>query len=140
MVFFSFIMFEPTAYKYMHQMFTAKQNASDNIALIVIDNQSIEQYRWPWKRELIAVIFKYLSEYSKPSVIGYDAVISSDDDKQSDMVLFNTLKNIDNLVVGFEALYGDSNDDDNKYIEKFNTKFATKVIDNRITFGKSLHG
>lgn len=133
MVFFSFIMFEPTAYKYMHQMFTAKQNASDNIALIVIDNQSIEQYRWPWKRELIAVIFKYLSEYSKPSVIGYDAVISSDDDKQSDMVLFNTLKNIDNLVVGFEALYGDSNDDDNKYIEKFNTKFATKVIDNRIT-------
>ena len=31
----------------------------DDIVLVVIDHDSLEQYRWPWKRELSAKIIEY---------------------------------------------------------------------------------
>ena len=66
--------FEPAAYNFMHRFFTAQTTGSDEIVLVVIDDKSIEQHRWPWPRDLYAKIFEYLNTYSKAKVIGFDAI------------------------------------------------------------------
>lgn len=123
--------FEPNAYNLMHNNFTARKTGSDDIVLIVIDDKSIEQYRWPWQRNLYAKIFEYLDKYSNPKIIGFDAILSSldKDNPKSDEELFNTIKNIDNLVVGFSPLVQSYPDDiDGKsYSEKFDNKFGLNI-------------
>ena len=125
----SWYAFEPKIYNLMVQNFTANKNGSSQIAVIVIDDKSIERYRWPWSRDLYSKIFEYLNTYAKPQIIGYDAILSSTDNKPSDKILFKTLSKIDNLVVGFSPLA--ENTDDDNYINKFNNKFKIKINDNR---------
>lgn len=113
----------------MAQNFSAYKTGSEEIAVIVIDDKSIERHRWPWKRDLYAKIFEYLNTYSSPKIIGYDAILSSSEDKTSDKILFDTLHEIDNVVVGFSPL--EQKDTNSDYIEKFNEKFGIDVNDNR---------
>lgn len=129
LILISWYTFEPKVYNLMVHKFSALKTGSENIAVIVIDDKSIERYRWPWKRDLYAKMFEYLNTYSKPQIIGYDAILSSSEDKENDRILFNTLKNIDKLVVGFSPLA--EKEDNNSYIEKFNKKFNVEVIDER---------
>ena len=133
--------FEPSAYNFMHKLFTARTTGSDNIVLIVIDDKSIEQYRWPWQRSLYAEIFKYLSKYSKPRIIAFDAILSSLDKENpdSDVQLFNTIKNIDNLVVGFSPLIQNypSDVDGKAYEQKFEAKFKINIDDNAYNYDKT---
>lgn len=121
--------FEPAAYNFMHNMFTAKHTGSDKIALIVIDDKSIERYRWPWKRDLYAKIFEYLNTYSTPQIIGFDAIVSSTDkdNPEADKKLFSTIKNIDNLVVGFSPLLQKTATNEPDYEQEFNKKFGIQV-------------
>ena len=121
--------FEPKVYNFMAQNFSAYKTGSEEIAVIVIDDKSIERHRWPWKRDLYAKIFEYLNTYSSPKIIGYDAILSSSEDKTSDKILFDTLHEIDNVVVGFSPL--EQKDTNSDYIEKFNEKFGINVNDNR---------
>lgn len=125
----SWYAFEPKVYNFMAQNFSAYKTGSEEIAVIVIDDKSIERHRWPWKRDLYAKIFEYLNTYSCPKIIGYDAILSSSEDKASDKVLFDTLHGIDNVVVGFSPL--EQKDADFEYIKKFNEKFGIDVTDNR---------
>ncbi len=125
----SWYAFEPKVYNFMAQNFSAYKTGSEEIAVIVIDDKSIERHRWPWKRDLYAKIFEYLNTYSSPKIIGYDAILSSSEDKASDKVLFDTLHGIDNVVVGFSPL--EHKDADFEYIKKFNEKFGIDVTDNR---------
>ncbi len=125
----SWYAFEPKVYNFMAQNFSAYKTGSEEIAVIVIDDKSIERHRWPWKRDLYAKIFEYLNTYSSPKIIGYDAILSSSEDKASDKVLFDTLHGIDNVVVGFSPL--EQKDTDFEYIKKFNEKFGIDVTDNR---------
>lgn len=125
----SWYAFEPKVYNFMAQNFSAYKTGSQEIAVIVIDDKSIERHRWPWKRDLYAKIFEYLNTYSSPKIIGYDAILSSSEDKTSDKVLFDTLHGIDNVVVGFSPL--EQKDISSDYIKKFNEKFAIEVTDNR---------
>lgn len=125
----SWYAFEPKVYNFMAQNFSAYKTGSEEIAVIVIDDKSIERHRWPWKRDLYAKIFEYLNTYSSPKIIGYDAILSSSEDKASDKVLFDTLHGIDNVVVGFSPL--EQKDADFEYIKKFNEKFGIDVTDNR---------
>ena len=125
----SWYAFEPKVYNFMAQNFSAYKTGSEEIAVIVIDDKSIERHRWPWKRDLYAKIFEYLNTYSSPKIIGYDAILSSSEDKTSDKILFDTLHEIDNVVVGFSPL--EQKDTNSDYIEKFNEKFGINVNDNR---------
>lgn len=126
----SWYAFEPKVYNFMVQNFASISNKSDDIVVITIDDKSIERYRWPWKRSLYAKMFEYFNEYSKPKIIGYDAILSSSEDKESDAVLFNTLNKIDNLVVGFSPL-AEKNKTEQTYITKFNKKFKINISDKR---------
>lgn len=133
----SWYAFEPKVYNFMVQNFSAIKTGDENIAVIVIDDKSIERHRWPWSRELYAEIFEYL-QYASPKLIGYDAILSSSDNSESDIVLFNRLKLIDNLVVGFSPLSEINKNSDN-YMDKFQKKFQIKINDKRTTIYPSIY-
>jgi len=127
--------FEPKAYNFMVSTFSAKQNDSKEIVIITIDDKSIEQIRWPWKRELYGKIFRYLNDYTTCKVIGFDAKISTPDKDNplSDKRFYSSIKDIDNLVVGFAALttpYASKTDGEN-YDKKFKNKFSINIKDKR---------
>ena len=127
--------FEPKAYNFMVQNFTANKHGSNEIVIINIDDKSLEKIRWPWKRELYGKIFEYLNIYSKAKVIGFDAIIATPDDENidSDLRFYSSIKNIKNLVVGFVPLNSpyDSRVDGTKYDSRFKEKFSINVKDKR---------
>lgn len=127
--------FEPKAYNFMVQNFSANKHGSDEIVIIVIDDKSLDRIRWPWKRELYSKIFDYLKTYSTAKMVGFDAIITTPDveNPQSDERFYNSLKNCDNFVSGLVALNTPytSTSDGEKYDKKFKDKFAIKVKDER---------
>lgn len=129
LVLVSWQIFEPNTYNFMIQNFAAQKVGSEQIAIIVIDDKSVQRHRWPWSRDLYAKFFEYLHYYGKPKIIGYDSLLSSKDNKVTDEKLFSMIKKLDNIVVGFGPLSSD--DVDERYIKKFNNKFKISVEDKR---------
>ena len=133
-LFVSIAFIENPVYRTMHDLFTASE-AKNDVAVIVIDNKSIEQYRLPWSRDLYAKIFEYLNEYSTPKVIGFDAVFVTldKDNPKADEQFFKTLAKSDNIVVGFAGLlYDNENDNELKeYSSDFYNKFKVEIKDLR---------
>lgn len=133
--------FEPKAYNFMVSRFSAQQNDSKEIVIITIDDKSIEQIRWPWKRELYGKIFRYLNDYTTCKVIGFDAKISTPDrdNPLSDKRFYSSIKDIDNLVVGFAPLTTSdaSKTDGESYDKKFKNKFGINIEDKRSIRPKS---
>lgn len=127
--------FEPKAYNFMVQNFSAVKSGSDDIVIIAIDDKSVARIRWPWKREVYSKIFTYLNKYSMAKVIGFDAIIVTPDKEnpQSDAKFYSSIKNINNLVVGFVPLDSPylSKADGENYDKAFNKKFAIDVQDKR---------
>ena len=109
---FSWVVLEPFGQNMMIKLSTqiglnkGRENGSSSIVIITVDDKSIAYHRWPWPRDYYAKIFRYLHDYSKPSVIGYDSLIQNLDKEnpEADKVFFNSIKDIDNLVVGFAGL------------------------------------
>lgn len=127
---FSWSLIEPNAYNYMVKNFSAQKQGDSDIALIVIDDKSIGYHRWPWPRKYYAQIMEFLNEYSKPALIGYDAIITTldKDNPESDEYFFSTLTKVKNLVVGFAPLQQKpSSENDVQYKELFDKKFGTKI-------------
>lgn len=127
--------FEPKAYNFMVQNFSAFNNGSKDIVIIAIDDDSVSAVRWPWKRELYSKIFNYLHEYTTAKVIGFDAIIATPDieNPESDSNFYNSIKKIDNLIVGFAPLnqpYKDINSG-KRYDAVFNKKFSSSIKDER---------
>ena len=124
--------FEPGVYNYMVKNFTAHKTGSDDIVVITIDDKSLSRYQWPWKRELYAEIFEYFDKYTETKALGLDAIIGAlqQEHPESDKKFFNTLKEIDNLVVGITFLFDNDNSEAAKiYNKAFEDKFGIKVID-----------
>ena len=124
---------EPRAYDLMTKNFliktlpfdsTKQVYGSDNIVLIVVDEKTVDKYRWPWKRERYCKLFNFLNEYSKPRAIVYDMLIAADDleNPQSDKVFYDCIRELPNLIVGFApSYYTWENETFGKYYE---TEFA----------------
>lgn len=127
--------FEPKAYNFMVQNFTANKHGSSEIVIIKIDDKSLDKIRWPWKRELYSKIFDYLKTYSTAKVIGFDAIIATPDieNPKSDATFYSSIKGVDNLVVGFVPLNSAYNkkEDGLNYDKKFKKKFSIKIDDKR---------
>ena len=131
---------EPKAYDFMIKNITNERLPFDNsknvyghddIVLVVIDNKSIERYRWPWKRDLNCKIFDYFKDYANPKVFVHDAILTSldSDAPESDARFFKTLKQMDNLVEGF--MYGpkyENKELGEKYDRKFEDKYGLKNV------------
>jgi adenylate cyclase len=138
--------FEPGAYNFMVQNFSAVKSGSNEIVIITIDDKSLARIRWPWKRELYSKIFGYLDKYSMAKVIGFDAIITTPDmeNPASDAKFYSSIKNIKNLIVGFVPLnspYTSENTGD-KYDSSFENRFHVPVKDERrkktVSFYQSL--
>lgn len=127
--------FEPKAYNFMVENFSAVKYGSEDIVIVTIDDKSVSRIRWPWKRELYSKIFDYLHTYSTAKLIGFDAIIATPDvdNPQSDEAFYSSIKNINNLVVGFVPLHlpYTSKTDGSKYDKIFNNKFWIDVKDER---------
>lgn len=131
----SWQIFEPNAYNFMVKTFSAREYAPDNVVVVVIDDKSVAKHRWPWKRDLYAKIFEYLDKYCNTKLIGFDAIVASLDSEnpQADQTFFNTVRKINNLVVGF-SMIDDKFPDINTgeiYSQKFYNKFKIDIKDNR---------
>lgn len=127
--------FEPKAYNFMVENFTAHNSGSDDIVIITIDDKSLERIRWPWKRELYGKIFEYLNKYSVAKLIGFDAIIATPDveNPQSDLNFYSSIKNLNKLVVGFVPLNSpyESKTIGKIYDKKFHDKFSINIDDKR---------
>ena len=125
---------EPKVYNYMVKTFTATKSGSDNIVLIVIDDKSIGRHRWPWKRNLYCPIFNYFKEYTNAKVVVFDSILTSYDNPDTDNQYFNTVKNIDNLIVGTNFYMRDyeNKSQGELYEKKFEEKFSGRINDLRV--------
>ena len=134
-IFVSWEFLEYKAYNFMIKNVTAKPTVSNDIVIISIDNNSVSRYRWPWKRELYSYIFEYLNTYSKPKVIGYDAILSVLDaeNPESDAKFFAQLKKNPNLVVGFIPMRENVSveETDTEFLNAFHKKFGVTIHDMR---------
>lgn len=133
--FISIKFFELKAYNYMVKNFTANKHGADNIVIIVIDDKSLNRIRWPWKREMYNKIFEYFHQYSMAKAIGFDATIATPDveNPESDARFYSSIKNINNLVVGFIPLASPylSKADGEIYDKNFKKKFSIPIEDER---------
>lgn len=127
--------FEPKAYNFMVQNFSANKYGANEIVIINIDDKSLTRIRWPWKRELYGKIFEYLNKYSTAKAIGFDAIIATPDveNPSSDLKFYSSVKNINNLIVGFVPLNSPyvSKADGTNYDKKFKKKFSIFLKDER---------
>ena len=132
---------EPKAYDFMTKhvltqklpFHNSKQvYGSDDIILVVIDSKTIEKYRWPWKREVNCKIFDYLNNYTQAKLIIHDSIFSTldKDNPESDKRFFNSLKRINNLIVGFmPSLNVWQNRAEGEKYDKAFLKFRANVVD-----------
>lgn len=115
---------------------SATVNGSKDISLIIIDNKSLESYRWPWARSLYGEIFEYLNNYTKAKVIVFDSVLNSLDkehDPSSDDFFFKTVAKSKNFIGGYMARTNPYEDKiaGDKYDSEFQKKFSIDISDKR---------
>ena len=127
---------EPFVYNFMSKNFMFVKPASENTVIIAIDDKSISYHRWPWPREYYGIIINYLKEYSKPKVVGFDAIIPGLDveNPMSDKLFFNSVSAAKNLVVGFDTISDYVYDLARtlSYNKKFKEKYQTTKISSKM--------
>ncbi len=115
---------------------SAVKQGSNDISLIVIDNKSLDSYRWPWARSLYGEIFEYLNKYTNAKVVIFDSVLSNLDKErpaESDNYFFETVKKSDNFIGGYMAQNSEYEDNTigSQYNKDFNRKFSISITDKR---------
>lgn len=114
----------------------ATVQGSKDISLVIIDNKSLDSYRWPWARSLYGEILEYFNNYTKAKVVVFDSVLSSLDNEHpasSDNFFFETIKKSDNFVGGFMGVTTsyENSSEGKVYDDKFHKKFGLNIIDKR---------
>lgn len=75
-----------------------KQPATENIAIVVIDEKSIAEIgRWPWSRSVQADLVEKISS-GKPRAIGIDIMYSEPESSEADRKLAAAIKKAGNVV------------------------------------------
>jgi len=106
-------------------------NGHDDIVLVMVDDKSVERYRWPWKRELFTKVIDYFEEYTEAKVLVQDMVIATPDrdNPESDKKFYNSVSKSKSFVSGLIPIpyTGEETDADKKYDKKFIEKYALNV-------------
>ncbi len=91
---------EPKIIDMYTKLFSVKK-ASDDVVIVMIDQKSINEKRWPWKRELYADMSKFVRKYGQAKVIVFDMLLQSPDEKNSDEKFYLEMSQCDNCVGAF---------------------------------------
>lgn len=115
---------------------SATTQGSDAISLVVIDNNSLSTYRWPWARSLYGDMFQYFNKYTKAKVVVFDCILRSLDKNNpptSDKYFFDTVKASKNFIGAYMATSApyENQEIGNNYNEQFQKKFSINVTDKR---------
>ena len=116
-----------------------KDIASKDIVLVVIDEESLNQVRWPWPRNYYSEIFDFLENKAGAKVILFDAVVTSPDPytQNTDKLFYDYIKTANRLILGFDLCKsGGKNGTPCKVIQKnlysdLNKKIKVKIDDKR---------
>ena len=95
--------FQHKSYNFMVKQTSVNKAASDDIILVVIDNESLAKLgRWPWKRTVFLEIFDYLENYTSTKVYCFDAVIIAPDTDfpENDKRFSDNIGRFEKLVAG----------------------------------------
>lgn len=134
--FISINLWESPIYDTMTNLTDSTMKGSDEISLIIIDNKSIDSYRWPWARSLYGEVFDYLNKYTNAKVVVFDSILSNLDKNNppsSDNYFFNVVKDSDNYIGGYMALPAlyENQELGTNYDEDFQHKFFIDIADKR---------
>ena len=117
---------------FIQKLVSHKAHGSSDIVLVVIDDSSLEQIRWPWKRDLYSEIFDFLENKANAKLILFDGIIGSPDpySKTADKNLYNYLKKSKKLIMGFDMCKSNNNciNLPEKYYPEFNKKFDLNIL------------
>ena len=106
LAFISFLALEFLAEPKITDLYTKwlpQESAPEKVVMVMIDQNSIDKIRWPWKRKLYANILEYVNEYGNAKVVAIDALINSPDNDfpESDKYFFDTVAKYDNFIGAF---------------------------------------
>jgi signal transduction histidine kinase len=83
----------------MYFRLRGSQGTSPHLALILIDDASLERYgRWPWRRSFLAQVVRAASA-ERPNALGLDILLSETEDETNDRELAKALKDAGNAVL-----------------------------------------
>lgn len=138
--FVSINFWENPVYDVMVNSSKATVEGSKDISLVIIDNKSLEKYRWPWARSLYGEMIEYFNNYTNAKVVVFDFILKTLDKERppsSDKFFFDTVKKSDNFISGFMVLSAPYEDADFgvNFDNEFYNKFQIKLNDKR-TFKK----
>ncbi|MBQ4122621.1 adenylate/guanylate cyclase domain-containing protein [bacterium] len=113
-----------------------KRIASDKVVLVVIDNKSLKQISWPWKRNLYSELLNFLEFEAGAKVVAFQNLIiypdtyfpEEDAEFYSDLLKHNIL--INSFLLSGSDISGDILP--HEYLDIFLKKTNVKIIDNRI--------
>lgn len=113
---------------------TAVEGSKD-IAIVTIDDKSIETYRWPWKRSLYGSIVRYFNNYTNVNAIAFDSILTTldIDNPEADKEFFDVVKQSPNFASGFMLRTSkfENKAEGEAYNLKLKSKFSINVEDKR---------
>ena len=118
-------------------IFTSIQNKkpADDVVLVVIDDKSLKNIAWPWRRDLFSDIFDFLENEAHAKSIAFDNLILFPDTyyPDSDLIFNERLKN-QNILINSYILFNSNMAGDilpREYVRIFDTKSNVVVKDER---------
>ena len=108
------------------------KKTSDNVVLVVIDNESLNKRPWPWNKQLFTEIFHFLEkEGNAKSIVFQNLIVFPDTyNPSSDEIFFDNLKKYNKVINSYILLNSNVAGDvlPEEYIPIFENKSNIKII------------
>ena len=120
----AYVLLNKSANAFLISNFSANSNVSLDIIEVIVDDYSIQKYKWPWSRENFIELLDYFHTYAKPKVIVFDTFLTSfDSTNPADLKFLNQISKMDNLVSGFVPEVVPNNEDE-ELLKVFKKKYS----------------
>ncbi len=112
-----------------------KNSASNEVVLVVIDNQSLDKISWPWKKDLFSDIFDYLENISSAKSVVFHNVVMIPDTyyPENDSIFYKRISGQEKLINSYFFLNSNMAGDvlPSEYYKIFESKTNIRISDQR---------
>ncbi|MBQ3642079.1 adenylate/guanylate cyclase domain-containing protein [bacterium] len=112
-----------------------KSKASDDIALIIVDDKSMERIAWPWSRNLYSDIFDYLENDCGAKVVVFQKLVFTPDtyNQHKDSEFYRNISDNHKLINSYILVNSSVGGDvlPSKYLKLFKSKRKVNIRDER---------